>query len=566
MTGWRDPAVGRDLERDGFVRLALFDEEQLQALRTEAAGLDGLDRKPFFASHVDVSPGQRRSLDRTLRAALEPVVASLHADVRVFATAVLSKAPSSGSAVRLHQDLTYTDEERRRSWVLWVPLVAVDATTGPFSVVAGSHRWSTGVRPGGPGARAAEAVAPELTDRAESIELRAGEALVWDAALLHGSAPNRGAAPRLAVSAAFVTVGEPLTYFHAEDDEVTGHLVDDDYFRDADRPFFERPEGYRTVSPWRPPVTADELAAAAGVVLRDSGDRSEVAGAAPPALDTSERATAEDRNVNYALIEHRPLAPVPGKLRSSTILYRYWDEVGMLDAMAPLVAAVREEFGVNGTAWGVKQSVEGLSAELYWYFHGDGRPLTSDRIASMIESAGFRAPPLPTERDRSWYSLSIDLAGPGEDPHVLGDAHVYVTHHPSDPRTSLSYRVGHDGLSMENVYYLFDPTTDRDRLVGYLAASPSIGEVAEDVFFDELVPCDHIALAHKPTVDGLYYGGIDVARLRWFLGRLDVTPVLAEYVAEHEDDLDHLRFDVGVDIGRIEGVAQAVKVGIYGVL
>ena len=84
-------------------------------------------------------------------------------------------------------------------------------------------------------------------------------------------------------------------------------------------------------------------------------------------------------------------------------------------------------------------------------------------------------------------------------------------------------------------------------------------EIRQSVFVDfervslsrmllpELVDCNRICVAKKRFTDAVYYSGIDVGQLLFFMRRFGYPAAIQSFVAEHRGVLDHLRFDVGID-------------------
>jgi ectoine hydroxylase-related dioxygenase (phytanoyl-CoA dioxygenase family) len=70
-----------------------------------------------------------------------------------------------------------------------------------------------------------------IRERLESVPLRAGEAIVFDNALVHCSYPNHSDAPRLAAAVGMVPTGAPLVYWRRSADGRAER-------REVDREFF----------------------------------------------------------------------------------------------------------------------------------------------------------------------------------------------------------------------------------------------------------------------------------------------------------------------------------------
>ena len=88
-----------------------------------------------------------------------------------------------------------------------------------------------------------------------------------------------------------------------------------------------------------------------------------------------------------------------------------------------------------------------------------------------------------------------------------------------------------------------------------------------DIVVPELYECAKICVAKKRTADAIYYSGISVDQLRWFLHRFDYPEAVTSFVDEHRADFDHLMFDVGIDYrSGPDGTLEYPKTGYYSTL
>lgn len=245
---------GRDqaLARDGWVHVPFLDaDDRRELLEAYTAavptGEDGLQ-----LDYVRRDRRVVRRLTEALYDVLDPKFDAVFVDHRPVLASFIYKHPGPGSSFYLHRDITVNDPRANRCHTLWVPLVDVGATipNGGLAIVPGSHRLATGEQ----GLDATVLVEPfqdALRDRLEPVELRAGDALVYDAHLLHGSGPNLSTQPRPAIGCAVARRSEPLVHTVA-----TGrrhrvlYEVDRDYFVDhhpADVVAHGMPAGYDVV-------------------------------------------------------------------------------------------------------------------------------------------------------------------------------------------------------------------------------------------------------------------------------------------------------------------------------
>jgi ectoine hydroxylase-related dioxygenase (phytanoyl-CoA dioxygenase family) len=246
-----------DLAVDGYSIVDLFDADTLAALRRFVDALDLPGDLPVLASCNDLGPSAARSVHLALRDLADEAVRRLLPDHEVFLASVITTGSSVGGEVELHQNLTYTDERRYRALLLWAPLVDVDAPNGALCVVPGSHRRTTGVRACGQESLPTRPHQDALRHLAVTVPIRAGQAMLYDAALVHGSHPNSSGSPLPVVALATAPARAGLVHFHIADGQLRGHSVNGDYF--TAQSAGEVPCDYPELEPWATAVSAESF-------------------------------------------------------------------------------------------------------------------------------------------------------------------------------------------------------------------------------------------------------------------------------------------------------------------
>lgn len=249
----------------GIAIVDLLDDAALAELRRTAADLGVAPARGFFPSLFHPDPAHRVAVDAAIRRVLWPALARVVPSHRLaFANFVTKSAATPESAVPLHLDWSFVDEDRHRSLGFWCPLVDVDATNGALEVVLGSHRLPIGVR-GACTPFPYPALELVLRERwLVSLPLRAGQAIVMDHRLMHASPANRSAHARTAAAGVLVPHGAVLRHHHVPDparpDELEIFEVDDAFH--LRHPTGTRPAGATFVGRGRSrhgALDADEL-------------------------------------------------------------------------------------------------------------------------------------------------------------------------------------------------------------------------------------------------------------------------------------------------------------------
>ena len=178
----------------------------------DAAWGDTVDGRPRFdlePGHSAETPSLRRVnapvevSEAYLAASLESRMVDCVADligpnVKLHHTKINSKLPGANTAVKWHQDFSFTPHSNDDVVTALLMVDEVTEENGPLQVLAGSHRgpihslWHGGVFTGA----VADAVAAAALPSAETCTGPAGSVCLMHTRLLHGSAANRSARPR----------------------------------------------------------------------------------------------------------------------------------------------------------------------------------------------------------------------------------------------------------------------------------------------------------------------------------------------------------------------------------
>ncbi len=140
---------------------------------------------------------------------LDAVAALAGPDLFLWKSKAFVKFPGPGH-VAWHQDLPHWNLVPAQSATAWVALTDVSEENGCVRVIPGSHRRGSRAA-----AAAAEAhsllsaglrfeVGADEERQAAPILLRAGEFSIHDGMIVHGSGPNRAAAPRIGIAFVYV--------------------------------------------------------------------------------------------------------------------------------------------------------------------------------------------------------------------------------------------------------------------------------------------------------------------------------------------------------------------------
>jgi hypothetical protein len=289
--------------------------------------------------------------------------------------------------------------------------------------------------------------------------------------------------------------------------------------------------------------------------------------APPPDLPLLESGP-DDRYFNYCLEPYRPRRSWRGKLRSENLLWLSLDVGGALDALQPPLRALQDALGRDMTVWGVKWDGTTLFWEIYVYDPEREDPAT--RVGAIARVLQPWLQVVPTVADTVPHAMvSFDLDRETAARGTIPDVNVYMTG--EQGHAGRSYKVRAGSVELENTYRFMDPKREIRALLPLVKASVFIDysdpSRLSKVLFPELFACAKVCVAKKRSRDGVYFSGIAVEQLLFFLRRFAYPAALRDFVTSHQSRLDHLSFDVGIDYCTDEAGAVAYpKTSFYGTL
>jgi hypothetical protein len=258
--------------------------------------------------------------------------------------------------------------------------------------------------------------------------------------------------------------------------------------------------------------------------------------------------TDEDRFFDYCLQPYDPLRDPRGKLRSESLLWNSLDAAGASSTLDESLRAVQRSAGRDMTVVGVKHHEGRLWWELYFYDRQKEDPsVTASSIIDTV-SPWYTVVPKPAETVPYFmfsFDIQPDLADGGKTVDIVN---LYLPYY--EIQGGRSYKQSARGLEMDNVYRFLHPKTEIRQIMHDIAQSVFVDYTRVSlatVLLPELIDCNRICVAKKRFADAVYYSGIDVGQLLFFLKRFEYPQAIQDFVTTNRSMLDHLRFDVGID-------------------
>ncbi len=229
-------ALNQSLREDGIVKISLpnFDSESYRSfLETTVDGYPQDFESAFYGSVSISDIDIKRNVHAGIRDMLSPSIESMLVNHRMLSYFFLVKGIGDNSVLNLHQDWSIIDERKFRAYNLWIPLVDSTTQNGTLYAVKGSHRFPLNIRGAGIPPKFSGNI-DEAKKHLKPIDVKVGEALIFDSRILHYSPPNLSDSSRTSIINNIIPIPAETMCFHGAETnrgmEVNRYDVPDDLF------------------------------------------------------------------------------------------------------------------------------------------------------------------------------------------------------------------------------------------------------------------------------------------------------------------------------------------------
>lgn len=212
----------------GFVQVPLLSSEdaktlvdKIMALKPDdhfnPSGDTAYNTATYHCTFLDSNKAYKEEANRLMREAFQPAVDKYLNEFRIVTANFYVKPPGRGKFT-IHQNWHIAPEIKDTTLTIWCPLVDVSPENGTLKMVEGSHK----IIPNIPSAKEPPFYAnfeDVLQEKyLEPMTLKAGDGVIFDDHLIHGSDENRSSENRIAIQIALVPKEIQPVHYHLEPD------------------------------------------------------------------------------------------------------------------------------------------------------------------------------------------------------------------------------------------------------------------------------------------------------------------------------------------------------------
>lgn len=200
------------LDKDGYVVVPFLSPAEVEQLKALYNNVTQQAPGSFHSTSFNTDYDFKQRITAEVETIYAGKVDTMFSNIQKLGSSFLTKPVGLTGTMPVHQDWTVVDETKSYSVTIWVPLQDVDASNGAIKVLPGSHRFSKTLRsPNMP--NEFDSVADLIDSKMKLLPMKAGEAFIFNHALLHASTLNQSTSPRIAVTYGLVPAGTELCVY-----------------------------------------------------------------------------------------------------------------------------------------------------------------------------------------------------------------------------------------------------------------------------------------------------------------------------------------------------------------
>lgn len=229
----KNETIGLSLALEGYVVFPFLDRNDIQQLIDYYHSVQPQTPEYFYSSTHSPDHSFRRKSSDFIKKIIANRLPDHLKSYQLLGGAFVVKPAHGKGILPPHQDWNLVDETVTRSYNLWIPLVDVNVSNGAVFVLPQSHNKIPTYR--GPGISSIfKNIEQEVWKTLVPLEMKQGEVLLYDHALLHASPVNKTDQIRLGIVCGVIPENVSMQMYFGTDGIIQSYKVNEDFFLDKD--------------------------------------------------------------------------------------------------------------------------------------------------------------------------------------------------------------------------------------------------------------------------------------------------------------------------------------------
>lgn len=238
----------KQFDQDGFVVLPAFlVNKVIPQLNSIYKKHFPKEPEHFYSTSFIENQDLKKNINLEIETLVKKPISKNFKDFKSLGSSFLSKPVGKTGQMPVHQDWTVVDENKFASITVWIPLINTHAKNGAIKVLKGSHKFNTALRSPTIEPNISE-VSDEILERMETLEMKAGDAFIFNHAVFHASSINFSEEERVALTYGLVHKDAELCFYHNNgNNEIEKYAVDEHFFQTYNSTIGEKPTNYKLI-------------------------------------------------------------------------------------------------------------------------------------------------------------------------------------------------------------------------------------------------------------------------------------------------------------------------------
>lgn len=239
-----DEKQNSELQKEGFVVLNFLNDNEISELVSFFNQKITLGEGNFYATAHATDISFRSEMSDKIVEVIQSKVDSFFKNHELLGASFIVKSKGLSQALEPHQDWNIVDETSHRSYNIWIPLVDLNEENGAILVMPKSHSWIINYRHSSISC-SFQKVHQHIWENMKPLFLKAGEALIYDHALLHASMPNLSQNDRIACACGIIPNDASMRFYWNNNGKVEEYESSKEFFLTEN--VFSGPHGLKKI-------------------------------------------------------------------------------------------------------------------------------------------------------------------------------------------------------------------------------------------------------------------------------------------------------------------------------
>lgn len=254
---FRDPALQKQFEEDGYVIVQFLEPEEIQALldfkngtRPDNRFNTNAEDATYHFTFLDTNIPYKKEVFNTVMQFFQPAIDKWMIDYKPLIVNFVLKDAGYGE-VPVHQNWNFVDEEKFRSFSVWVPLMDTNAENGTLQIIPGTHtqNFHYAIRSPWIPWYFKDFSDFVIKEYHRPLNVKAGQAVIFDDSLIHYSSPNNSKEQRIVIQNIIIPAETEAVHYYVDPERpevLQTMVVDKEFYLDYD--MRATPKGFKSVA------------------------------------------------------------------------------------------------------------------------------------------------------------------------------------------------------------------------------------------------------------------------------------------------------------------------------